>query len=478
MNTNHTSKSPTSPLTLVIDQGTHATRAVAVDRTGIIKHSAFSSISLKSIGHGIIEQDPDEIINSVHTAVDEILSDKTIQRIGISCAGIATQRSSVAAWDIETGKPLAPVISWQDFRNADMVNQLKDKSINIKRTTGLMLSPHYGATKFRWYLDNVPDVQKAEKEKRLAMGPLVSFILFHILKGKPFQTDHANALRTQLLNIDSLKWDPLLLNLFNIPLHTLPDCKPVVHSFGRLNAADIPVTAVNGDQNAAVYSMGRPKHNRAIINIGTGAFILLPTGNKRVPDSVLLSGLTSSGLKKNEYAIEGTVNGAGAALEWAAENWSVKNIKDRLPDWMRTHKDVPVFINTIGGLGSPWWKPGPKATIIGDGNMEQRIVAVAESILFMIYANLQRITDTGLPVKDIFVTGGLSRNDQLCCRLADLTQLPVIRPAETEATARGIAWLASGCPEDWKKPGPEKTFHPQPNPSLADRCDMFLNSVI
>ena len=183
----------------------------------------------------------------------------------------------------------------------------------------------------------------------------------------------------------------------------------------------------------------------------------------------LLSGLARSGEKWAEYIVEGTVNGAGSALDWAAARWNLPDIKRHLPAWLDRDEPPPVFINTIGGLGSPWWRPGPGPALIGRGEPWQKAVAVVESILFMLQANLETMCASGLSVSQIQISGGLAHLDGLCQRLADLTQRPVYRPAETEATARGIAWLASGALQNWPKPGRGRRFKPQANNCLTAR---------
>ena len=295
----------------------------------------------------------------------------------------------------------------------------------------------------------------------------------HLLKERPFVVDHANALRTQLLNLDALEWDPWLLELFGISSDWLPCLRPVCNHFGRLRAADIPLVAVNGDQTAAIYSLGQPHPNTAIINIGTGAFTLLPTGEKRIQETDLLGGLSSSGAGRREYVVEGTVNGAAAALDWASRKWSLKDPVGHLPDWLKHYGEIPVFINTIGGLGSPWWRQGPAPYLIGEGKPWQNAVAVVESILFMLKANIERMLSVGFSIRQLQVGGGMTRVDSVCQLLADLTRIVVYRPAEVEATARGMAWLAADRPARWPKPGRGKFFKPLSNPGLDKRYGIF-----
>jgi glycerol kinase len=461
------------PLTLVIDQGTHATRALALDQEGQVQATAYREIALYRHAPAFIEQDANEILASLDDVLENILADPVVRRAGIAQAGLASQRSSVVAWDKSTGEPLGPMLSWQDRRAHEWLSKFDSYKNKVKQHTGLPLSPHYGASKLRWYLDHLPAVNRAWGAGNLAFGPWASFVLFHLLSDRPLIVDHANASRTILWNIQSRDWDPWLLELFNLPRQALPDCRPICHPYGVLRAANIPLTAVNGDQNSALYSLGRPRRNTGLINIGTGAFILLPTGNQLVQHPTLLSSLGSSDESQAEYIIEGTVNGAGAALDWAAAKWNLPDFIEQLPNWLSRSEEPPLFINTIGGLGSPWWCPGPPPELIGSAEPWLGMVAVVESILFLLQINYDTIRDAGLEINRLQVTGGLARLDGVCQRLADLTQKTVYRPAETEATARGVAWLAAGRPRRWPKPGRGVIFRPQANDALVERYQRF-----
>jgi glycerol kinase len=232
---------------------------------------------------------------------------------------------------------------------------------------------------------------------RLAWGPLASFLLYHLLKSSPYALDHANAQRTQLWHLASRKWDPMLMDLFEIPPVPMPETHPTCHNYGPLAVADIPVTSVTGDQNAAFFSLGRPKTNTAAVNVGSGAFILAPTGAKPGRNSKLLNGLLNSTPGKTLYAMEGTVNGAGSAFTWAAKRWQMPDLVLRMPEFFRRQQPPPIFINTVGGLGSPWWRPDMAPFFAGDGMLPDRAVALAESIIFLVQANLMKWMAPALP---------------------------------------------------------------------------------
>ncbi len=464
-------------LILAIDQGTHATRAILFDENGEVRASTFAEVSLQRVAPGVVEQDAEEIARSVEQTVRSVLSDGAAQEAKVLAAGLATQRSSVVAWDRDTGDPLAPMLSWQDRRAARWLERLRAHERRIRGITGLPLSPHYGASKLRWLLDRAPVVQRALEEGRLAMGPLAAFLLFRLTRGRSFSVDHANASRTQLWSLAARDWDPWLLDLFGVPAEVLPASRPIVWDYGEIAGTGIPLEAVNGDQNAAVYALGEPAPGTAIVNLGTGAFVLVPTGDRLIRHPRLLSSIVGSWPGRSEYTIEGTVNGAGAAIAWAEERWGIRDMVRRLPAWLKEVENPPVFLNAVGGLGSPWWKSDLEPRLIGDGTEAQRAVAVVESVLFMLRANLDEMRKAGVAVERIRVSGGLSRMDGLCQRLADLTGLSVHRPPETEATGRGIAWLALGASGGWPAPGEEKSFVPRPDDRLEERYRSFLSAL-
>jgi glycerol kinase len=462
---------------LIIDQGTHATRAMAVDRQGRMRLSAFAPISLFRLSDIHVEQNGEEILASVERVVRQVLSEALTQQLDLICAGLATQRSSVVAWDLETGKPLSPVISWQDRRVCRWLARFRDSGSVVQGLSGLPLSPHYGAGKLRYLFDNLPLVRVACEGGTLAWGPLASFLLFHLLRERPYLIDHANAQRTQLWNLQTRSWDTTLMTLFQLPPALLPACRPVCSQYGRLKAADIPMTAVSGDQNAAFFSLGNPSAGAARVNLGTGGFILLSTGAKPVFHPSLLSGIATSSEKSVQYLLEGTVNGAGAAFEWAADTWRISDFHRNLPDWLSREMAVPVFINAVGGLGSPWWRSEAISYLVGEGSARQRAVAVAESILFLVQENLNTMNGCGCDIEQLTITGGLARLDGLCRRLADLSGKPVYRPAEIEATVRGAAWLAFDRPRYWPKPGRGRWFRPASNDALIDRYRLFCREM-
>ena len=457
--------------TLVIDQGTHASRAILFDATGHRVEQHSQPIQLNTLDHQHIEQDAGEILQSVHSLIDR-LDPQRLQQT--RCCALTTQRSTVVAWDKHSGQALYPAISWQDRRSHQALQALADQQARIQRISGLPLSAHYGAGKMRWLLQQVDAVQQARRQQRLCMGPLAGFLLHQLLKQHPCRVDHSNAHRSQLFDISRLDWSAELLELFQIPADVLPECRPVMSDYGELRQHGIPVTAVCGDQTAAVYARGGLDADSALINMGTGAFILSPV-DRVMTDSGLLCSVGKSDGEDVDYFLEGTVNGAGAALSWAQQQFPEDDVYSKLAHWLDHYKGpVPIFINTLGGLGSPWWTSGPAPSFLHAGNSPPaaKYLAVVESIAFLLLDNIRAMQALS-NIRQLYVSGGLSQLDGLCQRLASLSRLPVIRLAQTEASALGAAWLANRCPADWPRAQPNKIFAPDHRPELMRRYREF-----
>jgi glycerol kinase len=465
-------------LVLAIDQGTHSTRAIIFDAGGRVVSMAQQPVALNRRSRREIEQSPAEIRQSMQAVVDEVLNDPVVDHERIVAAGMATQRSSVLAWDRVTGMPLSPVLSWQDRRVTDTLLTMMDHDQHIRELTGLHLSPHYGAGKLQWLLDHIPAIREALAAGTLVMGPLASYLLHHLTGRRDDVVDDANASRTLLWNLQARNWDNSLLELFNIPAQVLPTCVPICADFGLTRQGNIPVKAVNGDQTAALYAHGKPSANTILVNIGTGAFVLLPVDDPTARPAGLLAGISYSNKNAASYHAEGTVNGAAAALKWAAERFAVSDPESRLPGWLEDIQTPTLFMNTVGGLGAPWWRAGPEPHFLdADVSAAEAMVAVIESILFLLQANIELMTALNPAVDRIRISGGLSRLDGLCQRLANLSGLDVERPAQVESTARGIAWQAAGCPDDWSAMDTGRLFTPEKGIPLAGRYMRFIEHL-
>ena len=455
---------------LALDQGSHASRAVLFDAAGHEVAQAHVPVATRREGEDRVEQDPAEILRSLHTVLQDVCARDA--GVPIVAAGLATQRSTVVAWSRSTGRALADAISWQDRRNAAWLQRLAPVAGRVRDITGLPLSPHYGASKLRWYLDHVPAVQRAAAAHDLVFGPLSSHLVARLTAERACVVDPANASRTLLFDVATLQWSPDLLRLFDLAASQLPACVPTRHDFGHVDCAGrrVPLTACTGDQSAAAFALGEPDLDCALVNAGTGAFI------QRIapPGAPLPAGILRSVVYADADGVlaghEGTVNGAGSALDWLRERVAIDVDRGLAALAARAPlgDGVPLFMNGVGGLGAPYWRPDFPCEFVGDGDDAARLVAVVESIVFLLCANLERL-QRGAALRRIRISGGLARNDYLCRCLASLSGLPVERSAAVEATARGVAYLAAGKPASWHKVPIERRFMPCDAPPLASR---------
>jgi len=462
---------PSSSYYLAIDQGGHASRAIVFDRYGHLVAGDQCKIRINHHTDDWIEYDPEEllasIINSIHNAigkVGEISGD-------IVAAGLATQRSNIICWDRQTGVPLSPIISWQDRRAYKWLEKFSSYNDRIHTITGLYPNAHYGVSKLRWCLDNLPAVKEAHKNGTLMWGPMSSFLCRRLLDEETSVADPVNASRTLLWDIASNDWSQELLELFDLPPECLPACVPSDYHFGTLEAGpcSMPMTIVTGDQSAALYAAGRPKPEYAYITIGTGAFIARITGHQPVISSRLLSSIVNKTGETPLYALEGTVNGAGSALSWVSIKTGLYQKMEQLPRWLAHNSNPPLFLNGVSGLGTPVWKPHFPPAFIGDGEDWEKVVAVIESIVFLLQLNLEEMCKSVPLPERINIGGGLSRFDGLCARLANISGIPVHRSNMHENTALGLAYLLADFPSTWPDRSTDHVFDPVKTPSLYDR---------
>ncbi|MFZ5593811.1 MAG: FGGY family carbohydrate kinase [Pseudomonadota bacterium] len=473
-----TSATRPDALYLALDQGGHASRALVFDCLGNLVASDFQPIATRHPHPDRVEHDPEDLIASLRHSIANVMHYLGKRARDVAAAGLATQRSSLVCWDKNSGAALSPVISWQDRRAHDWLEVFAPHRDKIHRITGLFPSAHHGVSKLRWCLDHLPGVRAAHHNGALACGPLASFILFHLLEERPLLADPANAARTLLWNLQIRDWDDELLSLFGVPRAALPRCVASRHPFGhlRVEGRAIPLTLASGDQSAALFAFGEPDADTAYVNVGTGAFVQR-IALQRPSHPRLLNSVVFAEKERAVYVLEGTVNGAASALDWAARELELEDAASRLPRWLDEAQAPSLFLNGVSGLGSPFWLPGFTSRFIGKGEPWEKMAAVAESIVFLLYTNLIELQATRAPLRRIVASGGLSALDGLCQRLADLSGLPVHRPAECEATARGTAFLLAGQPQTWPEPAQTMNFTPTGNHTLAERFQLWRASM-
>jgi len=396
-------------------------------------------------------------VASVATALSELA--RLVPVRSWAGAGFAVQRSSLACWDAHDGRPLAPVISWQDRRNAAWLKGLARKADEVHQLTGLPLSPHYGASKLRWCLDHLPEVRAAAAQSRLRAGPLASYLLHRLLAERPMLADAANAARTLLWSPFKRDWSDELLELFGIPRAILPRATGTKARFGTLTSmgAAVPVVVCNGDQSVVPFAAGPLDASAAYVNLGTGAFVLRPTATA-LRAAPLMTSVIRADDTHFDFVLEGSVNGAGAALAWFEQHQgaAADRMLTLLDSAPLADDDAPFFLNGVAGLGSPFWNPDFESRFVGEGSDLQQCRAVLESVAFLIKANLDEMDRHLDTPKRLIASGGLADNLLLCRMLACLAGVPVDRANDHEATSRGLAFLVAGEPVGFAGPAMQR----------------------
>ena len=469
---------------LALDQGSHASRACLFDESGMLLATAAVPVGTTRRGAAEVEQDADELVRSLRSAAVETLAQARAARpsLQVVAAGLAVQRSTIVCCAREDGRALSPALSWQDHRNAAWLATLAPQAARIRELTGLPLSAHYGASKLRWCLDHLPDVARAASTGSLVAAPLASYLALKLCAEEPraARVDAASASRMLLLDSRQLDWSPELLALFGIDGAWLPSLAATRGDWGTLPLPgfELALRAVTGDQSAVPWSEGPADPAVVYVNLGTGAFIQRPLLARPHSPAPLLGSVLYRDAASAIYSLEGTVNGAGAAVSGFCEQhrcaeqplWAALDTLD-------ASASLPVFVNGIGGLGSPWWRSTMESRFIdGAGNPLLDFAAVIESVAFMIAANAALLVSQSGALQRVLLAGGMSRSQWLCRKLASLLEVPV-QAGAAEASARGVARLAA--PEiaaHWPAE-PTQGWEPRPDAALRARYRRFLDAV-
>jgi glycerol kinase len=466
---------------LSIDAGTSSSRAVVVNNLGEIigiSQYEFQQFFPKS---GWVEHDPMEIWNTQLRAIKDVLKKTNINANMIQSIGITNQRETTVIWNKNTGLPVYNAIVWQDRRTADYCADLKNKNLEQKFTdkTGLLLDPYFSGTKIKWILENDPKLFQLAKDNQLAFGTIDSWLIWNLTCGEVHVTDVTNASRTLLFNIHSLEWDQELLNILNIPYNILPkivsNSEFVAHINDGVLGQEIPITAIAGDQQSALF--GQMCFNKGDVKntYGTGCFSMMNTGSHIVKSSNKM--LTTVAYQINgttNYAIEGSVFIAGSLIQWLRDGLGIiskANEIELLAESESTNGGL-TLIPALTGLGAPYWNPDAKGAIFGiTRNTSKGHIARAalESIAIRTYEIILCMEkDANIEFSSLKVDGGASKNNLLMQIQSDLLQKEVIRPMITECTALGVAFmsgLSSGywsSIEDLKKLNKKNdTFQPK-----------------
>ncbi|AEI15226.1 Glycerol kinase [Flexistipes sinusarabici DSM 4947] len=449
---------------LSIDQGTTSSRAVIFNKTGriiTIAQKEFSQILPKP---GWVEQDPLEIWSSVQSVIAEALANSGLTGGSIQAVGIANQRETTVIWDKNTGKPVYNAIVWQSRQTADICRQLKSKELEniFREKTGLVIDPYFSGTKIKWILDNVEGARQKAEKGDLLFGTIDTWLLWKLTKGKVHATDYSNASRTLLYNIHQLQWDNKLLNYLNIPSSILPEVKNSSKIFGHtvpetFSGYSVPIGGIAGDQQAALFGQICFEKGMVKNTYGTGCFILMNTGDKAYhSENGLLTTIAWGINNKIDYALEGSVFVAGAAVQWLRDGLKIIEDAGEIETEAAKVKDsggvyvVPAFV----GLGTPYWDAEARGSIFGltRGTKKEHLArATLESIAYQskdVISVMQK--ETGMEIPLLKVDGGAVSNNILMQFQSDILDTKIQRPLCMETTALGAAFLAGLAVGFWK----------------------------
>ena len=441
---------------LAIDQGTTSTRAMLFDAEGRPRGMAQKELTQLYPEPGWVEHDPEEIWAATLEVCRRALAGAKVGADEVAAIGIANQRETAILWERQSGRPLHNAIVWQDRRTVEACRRLSEDGFGgtVAAKTGLVLDPYFSATKVAWLLDHVPGAREAAERGELAFGTVDCFLLFRLTDGRVHATDVTNASRTLLYDIHRQDWDEALLAAFRVPRALLPEVRSSVAAFGEtaltLLGATIPITGVAGDQQAAAVGQACLAPGMIKATYGTGAFILLNTGTTAVRSRHRLITTIAYRLADGatHYAIEGSIFTAGAAVQWLRDKLRVitsaaetAELAASLPDNRGVYL-VPAFT----GLGAPYWEPDARGAILGltrDSGPAELARAALEAVAYQTHDLMAAMAADGAARPTALrVDGGMVANDWLLQFLADILALPVARPAVSETTALGAAYLA------------------------------------
>ena len=479
---------------LSIDQGTTSSRAIVFDEDGNQLGVGQQEFSQYFPANGWVEHDATEIWDSTLQSCRAAIAEAGVAAESISCIGITNQRETTIVWDKKTGEPVYKAIVWQDRRTSDYCEELKNikhkqgraLEQSIQEKTGLLIDPYFSATKIRWILQHVPGARQKAENGELAFGTVDCFLLWQLTKGKRHCTDATNASRTLLFNIHQQQWDEELLELFGIPASMLPEVKDCAADFGHcefdLLGAEIPITGMIGDQQAAAFGQCCFNPGMAKSTYGTGCFLLLNTGKKVLKSEHRLLSTVAYRLKgETTYAVEGSIFMAGATLQWLRDGLKLIDSASESEALARqTTDDLSVYlVPAFTGLGAPYWDPHARGALYGltrDTGIKEIVTAALLSVCYQTKDLLAAIEADGASLESLRVDGGMANNDYVMQKLADILNCQTHRPRVTETTALGAAYVAGlqagvfdslqSISQKWKL---DQSFKPEKDASWRDR---------
>ena len=443
----------TDKFILALDQGTSSSRAIVFDHEGNIRSTAQMEFTQYFPKPSWVEHNPMEIWSSEAAVIAEAITKMGINGKSIAAIGITNQRETTIVWDAETGEPVYNAIVWQDRRTSEFCDTLRDKAEWIREKTGLIIDAYFSGTKIHWILENVPGAREKALAGKLRFGTVDSWLVWQLTRGEVHVTDVSNASRTMLFNINTLQWDQELLDMLGIPLSMMPSVRSSSEVYGvtktTLFAHEVPIGGIAGDQQAALFGQMCTEPGSVKNTYGTGCFLLMNTGEKPIlsKNNLLTTIAWKIGDKVN-YALEGSIFVGGSVVQWLRDGLGIIRSSSEIEALARTVEDNGgvYFVPALTGMGAPYWDQYAHGTICGitRGTTAAHIARAAlEGIAFQtmdIVGAMEK--DAGVPLSELKVDGGASRNNLMMQFQADILGASVIRPQVTETTAMGACYLA------------------------------------
>lgn len=447
---------------LSLDQGTSSSRAILFNHKGEICSVAQREFPQYFPRSGWVEHNPNEIWASQASVIAEAITKIDVNGLNIAGIGITNQRETTIVWDIDTEEPIYNAIVWQDRRTSEYCDSLKaeGKTDFIRQRTGLIIDAYFSATKIKWILDNVPEARQRATAGKLRFGTVDTWLIWRLTRGEVHVTDVSNASRTMLFNIHTLDWDDELLALFDIPRSMMPEVRSsseiYAHTKTTIFAHKVPIAGIAGDQQAALFGQLCTEPGMVKNTYGTGCFMLMNSGHTPIlSQNNLLTTIAWKLGGEVTYALEGSIFVAGSVVQWLRDGLGViksSSEVEALAASVPTTEGV-YFVPALTGLGAPWWDQYARGQITGisRGTTAAHIARAAlEGIAFQTMDIVQAMADDAhLTLREIKVDGGASRNNLMMQFQADILGIPVIRPATTETTALGAAFLAGLATGYW-----------------------------
>lgn len=447
---------------MALDAGTTSVRAIIYDEN--LNSIACSKREFTQIypKPGYVEHDPSEVFACCYTVMTETILISGISAKNIAGIGITNQRETTVVWDKNTGVPVCNAIVWQCRRTADICKDIEAKGYAdyIKETTGLPMDAYFSASKIKWILDNVHGAREKAQDGNLLFGTIDTWIIWKLTEGKVHVTDMTNASRTMLFDINRLRFDDKLLEIFGVPRSMLPEVRSSGEIYGETEfmGERIPICAIAGDQQSALFGSGCYEPGEAKNTYGTGCFLLMNTGDKKSSSNHGLISTIAAGVKGEsvQYAAEGSVFVGGAVVKWLRDELGFINDSSETETVSNSIPDTAgvVVVPAFTGLGAPYWNMDARGTVFGLTRGSGRAQIVRAAIESIAYQSADVISsmeaDTGIKIKNLKVDGGASANDFLMKFQADISDINVVRTASCEATARGAAALAGLALGFWK----------------------------